>query len=71
MVLDSFVLQGNSSNLAGASVEEVYQNLLSIGNLYTMYAEDMDFNVINNLHTALVKVYNGTYPLDEILEKVN
>lgn len=36
-----------------------------------MYAEDMDFNAINQLHTALIKMYGGIYPLDEILRNVS
>lgn len=36
-----------------------------------MYAEDMDFNAINRMHTALIQMYGGIYPLDEILRNVS
>lgn len=63
--------QGNQSNLAGSTIDEIYHNLLSIGNVFTMYAEDMDFNTINRMHTALIRIFGGIYPMDEILRDVS
>lgn len=55
----------------GNTVAEVYNNLLTISNLYTLNAEDMDFNQINRLHTGLIQFYGGIYPLDQIIANVS
>lgn len=64
-----FKLQGNYT-YAGATVNEVYNNLLILGNVFTMYAEDMNFNALNRLHSALIKIYGGIYPLEDIYKTV-
>lgn len=55
----SFAAQGNHSENVGVSVNEVYANLLTLGNIYTLNAEDMDINKINKLHTVLSRIYGG------------
>lgn len=49
---------------------EVAHNLLVLGKMYDLRMDDEDFYVLDRVHSALSEVYNGPYPITEILAKV-
>lgn len=56
----------------GRTVEQVFDNLLSIGKMYDLRMDENDFYKFDQVHSVLVQVYGdgGVYPLAEILSAV-
>lgn len=46
-------------------------NLLPIGALNKIHIDEFDYNRLNKIHTILTRLYNGSYPLLEIMNGVN
>lgn len=61
----------NQSLNIGRSVEEIFKNLAQIGQMYTMDLSDDDFYKMESIHNVLNNVYDGNYPIYEIMSKVN
>lgn len=60
----------NQNPNIGRSVDEIFKNLLQIGQMYTMELSDDGFDKMELMHTVLSNVYNGSYPIWEIMTKV-
>lgn len=54
----------------GRSVHEIFQNLVRMGQMYTLELYDDDFYKMELIHNVLSYVYGGDYPIYEILLKV-
>lgn len=56
----------------GRNVDQVFDNLLSLGKMYDLRMDEDDFYKFDQLHSVLVQVYgnNGTYPISDILSAV-
>lgn len=54
----------------GRNVTEVSKNLLVLGKFYDLRMDDEDFYIFDRVHSALKVVYNGVYPITDILANV-
>lgn len=52
-------------------MDEIFENLTIIGQMYTMDLNDDDSDKLKTIHDVLEKVYGGTYPMYSIMTKVN
>lgn len=55
----------------GRDIAEVAHNLLVLGKMYEFRMDDDDFYRFDRVHSVLSAVYNGAYPISEILAKVS
>lgn len=61
----------NSSIHIGRTVNEVYENLLPLGNIYNFELDyDEYYYKTDRTHNVLKYVYSGLYPINEILSSV-
>lgn len=66
----SFKAQGTDGPTLGKTRDEVFRNLLLLGNIYRLHRYGTDFTETNQIHTVLSKVYGGIYPLKQIMDEV-
>lgn len=52
------------------NLDEVYNYLLTIGNLYNFEINDDDYYNLEKNHNILKYVYDGVYPMHKILANV-
>ena len=57
-------------NNLGDNITTVYQNLLIFGKLYNFDMSDDDYYTFDIVHSVLTQVYEGVYPISEIMLKV-
>ena len=65
-----FLEQGNHSVSLGNTVEEVFRNLTLLGTMYSLVNEETEFSRIDVIHSVLSRVFDGVYPLNEIMLEV-
>lgn len=54
----------------GRDLDEVSHHLLVLGKMYDLRMDDADFYLFDRVHSALGVVYDGRYPISEILANV-
>lgn len=55
----------------GRTIEKVFDNLLSLGKMYDLRINEVEFYVFDQVHTVLTQVYNDEeYPITDILNAV-
>lgn len=54
----------------GHNIEEVFNNLLILGRIYDLDMVDEDFYRFDLVHSVLLNVYGGGYPISDILASV-
>lgn len=54
----------------GRSVDEVFKNLVQMGQMYTMDLDDDDNYKMDLIHSVLSQVYGGSYPIYDIISTV-
>lgn len=52
------------------TVSDIMEELMFFGGFYNMEIELNDFYVIDQLHNVLQDMYNGTYDVDAIMDRV-
>lgn len=61
----------NSSTNIGRTIDEVFENLLPLGNMYNFELDYDDYYYkLDRTHNVLKYVYNGLYPIHNILSSV-
>lgn len=67
----SFAEQKKYSVNLGETREEVYEKLRPLGLVYQTISDTPDLYQVDEIHAALLKIYNGTYPLRQIMDNVS
>lgn len=55
----------------GRNVSEVAESLLVLGKMYDLRTDSEDFYLFDRVHAALTHVYDGVYPIQQILANVS
>lgn len=62
--------QNQKPNIGG-TIDEVFENLVTIGQMLTMESNDDDLNKMEDIHAVMNNVYGGSYSVYNMMLEVN